>query len=515
MGVAANNLGVRQAELLASLSLAIDLGLGLPAEWMQRTALVSVRLAQAAGLSEQVQRTCYFLALIRNIGCTSTSLNDARLMGDERGQSALLMVDPDDGPATMAVLMRDIGAGLPPAEQAAAQARFFEAAAGGIFADNQRNHCEGGAILAERLGLGPNVPDALWAIYERWNGKGTFGQSGEEIDVAARVMYVASVAAHFQREGGDDLAGEVLRQRSGKSLDPNLCKLLLQDASLFLAQPDGPLADAVLAAEPGQSRRLTGEALTLGLAAIADFTDAKIPQTLGHSRRVAELAAGAARLSGLPGSDADTLACAGYIHDVGRLGVSSGLLARPGQLTAAEWERIRLHPYMTERVFAGSPALAPAARLAATHHERLDGSGYHRGLGASEQSGPARILAAANAFAAMTEQRPHRERCDAGAAAKTLATLGRQGKLDTRAVDAVLSAAGEPVRQRRSAGVSLSEREIEVLRLLARQNSNKQIARDLGISPKTVEHHVSHIFDKTGSTTRTGAALYATHNALL
>ena len=166
-------------------------------------------------------------------------------------------------------------------------------------------------------------------------------------------------------------------------------------------------------------------------------------------------------------------------------------------------------------MFAGSPKLAPAARLAATHHERLDGSGYHRGLAAADLSGAARILAAANAFAALTEERPHRDRCDGNAAARTLTTQGREGRLDPRAVDAVLSAAGETSKQRHSAAVVLSEREIEVLRLLARQNSNKQIARDLGISPKTVEHHVSHIFDKTGCSTRTGAALYATHNALL
>lgn len=190
-------------------------------------------------------------------------------------------------------------------------------------------------------------------------------------------------------------------------------------------------------------------------------------------------------------------------------------MARPGPLTVAEWERIRLHPYLSERVFAGSPKLAPAARLAATHHERLDGSGYHRGLGAVELPGTARFLAAANAFAALTEERPHRARCDGSAAAKNLATQVREGRLDPRAVDAVLSATGETSKQRRSGGVVLSEREIEVLRLLARQNSNKQIGRDLGISPKTVEHHVSHIFDKTGCTTRTGAALYATHNALL
>lgn len=276
--------GVRQAELLACLSLAIDLGLGLPAEWMQRTALVSVRLAQAAGLSEQVQRTGYFLALIRNIGCTSTSLSDARLMGNEMEQTALITADPDDARATMKLVFHGIGAGLPLPSRIATLARFFRAVSGGVFATNHAEHCEGGAILAERLGLGPDVGQALWSIYERWNGKGSRGLAGEAIDIATRVMQVATVAVHFHGEGGPALAAQVLRQRSGKTLDPNLCQILLQDPTTLLAIPEEPLAQAVLVAEPGSSLMLSGEALTLALGAIADFVDAKIPQTLGHSR---------------------------------------------------------------------------------------------------------------------------------------------------------------------------------------------------------------------------------------
>ena len=375
MQVAADGGGVRQAELLACLSLAIDLGLGLPAEWMQRTALVSVRLAQAAGLSERVQRTCYFLALIRNIGCTSTSLSDARLMGNELEQTALLTADPDDARGTMRLVLQGVGVGQALPSRIATLVRFFASMSAGVFDANHTEHCEGGAILADRLGLGPEVGQAMWSMYERWNGKGSRGLAGEAIDVAARVMHVATIAAQFPGAGGTAPAAQALQQRSGKSLDPNLCRVLLQDPDAMLAIPDAPLAQAVLAAEPGPSLMLSGAALTLALGAIADFVDAKIPLTLGHSRRVAEFAASAARLSGLLASDADTLACAGYIHDAGRLGVSAGLLAHSGPLTAAEWERIRLHPYLTERIFVGSPALAPAARLAATHHERQDGSG--------------------------------------------------------------------------------------------------------------------------------------------
>ena len=299
---------------------------------------------------------------------------------------------------------------------------------------------------------------------------------------------------------------------------------ILELARLFVADPEAMLAGTLgpdllalaVAAEPGMAAALAGDALERALEAVADFADFKTPHMLGHSRRVAALAEAAGRSASLPATDIVSVRRAGLVHDLGRVGVQEELWTKAGTLTAAERERVRLHTYFTERVFANLPALAPIGRLGATHHERLDGSGYHRGLMAPALPATARLLAAANAYCALTEPRPHRPTLTPSEAAIRLAADARTGLFDRKAVDAVLTAAGQKSpAARRAASVGLSEREIEVLRLVARQQTNKEIAGVLGIAPKTVERHVTHIYDKIGVTTRAGAALFATDQGLL
>jgi HD-GYP domain-containing protein (c-di-GMP phosphodiesterase class II) len=516
MVAAATDQGIRRAELLASLSLAIDLGLGQPAEWMLKSALVAQRLAEAAGHDETVQAEAYYLGLIRMLGCTSTSVTDAQLFGDETAVAELMTADFDD-PAAMQLLTALIGKGRPQAERTALLNGFMAAMGSGLIRDNHERHCEGAAILAGRMGLDAGVQASLQHVYERWDGRGTpHGVAGEAIRPATRVVQVAHLAGHYHTLGSTEGAIEVVRHRAGKALDPALAEVLASDADRLLAAPPGTMFAAVVAAEPGETKTLSGSSLDQALEAVADFADQKIPQTLGHSRRVSALAEAAARLSGLPQAEVDRVRRAALVHDIGRVGVSAAILGKSGPLAPGEWERVRLHPYLTERVFAQSPALSPLGALGALHHERLDGSGYHRGLSAPMLDAAARILAAANAYAALTETRPHRPALSEPDAARSLNEDIKAGRLDPRAAEAVITAAGhKPSQVRRSRAIALSEREIEVLGLVARQKSNKEIARELGISAKTVEHHVSHIFDKTGVTTRTGAALYATHNHLL
>ncbi|MER3486549.1 MAG: metal-dependent phosphohydrolase, partial [Chloroflexota bacterium] len=207
---------------------------------------------------------------------------------------------------------------------------------------------------------------------------------------------------------------------------------------------------------------------------------------------------------------------AALLHDLGRLGVPNGIWEKPGPLTAAEWERVRLHPYLTERILSRCTALAPLAILAGSHHERLDGSGYHRGIPASLLPPSARILAAADSYQAMTQARPYRPAYSAEAAAQQLQGEADAGKLDRQAVQAVLEVAGHivtPVRPVWPAG--LSDREVEVLRLITTGLSNREVAHRLKISPKTVGHHVEHIYNKIGVSTRAGAALFALQHDLL
>lgn len=508
--------GPRRAELLASLSLAIDLGLGEPSEWMMKSALVAVRLAQAAGLDEATQRAAYYLGLIRMVGCTSTSFVDAELFGDELAIAELMTADFAD-PETMVLFGKVVGAGLPQVVRQGMMAKLMAATGSGLFIDNHRRHCEAGAILAGRMGLDEEVQAAIQHTYERWDGRGTpLGVSGGALQPAARVIHIAHVTGHYHTAGGIEAAVAVAQQRAGGQFDPGLVAVFVESASEILAPIEGTMFEAVLAAEPGAMGRYNEVTLDTALEAVADFADQKVPQTLGHSRRVAALADAAGRLSGLPQAEIDRVRRAALVHDLGRVGVSAGILGKAGALSAAEWERVRLHPYFTERVFAPSVALNGLGALGALHHARLDGSGYHRGLAAAMLDAPSRLLAAANSFVALTEERAYRPALSAEGAARKLAADVKEGRLDKRAVEAVITAAGlKPAKVRRAQAIALTDREIEVLRLVARQLSNKQIARDLGISDKTVEHHVSHIFDKTGVTTRTGAALYATHNGLL
>ena len=260
---------------------------------------------------------------------------------------------------------------------------------------------------------------------------------------------------------------------------------------------------------------MSGVELDDALAAIADFADLKSPYTTGHSRGVAERAASAALRAGLGEPAAAELRRAGLLHDVGRLGVSNTIWDKPGVLSEAEMERVRMHPYLTQRTFSRSPRLAALAELAAAHHERLDGSGYPRGLAGGALSPEARILAAADAYQAMSEPRPHRPARPPDDAARELREEVRSGRLDADAVDAVLGAAGHRVRRRREGPAGLTRREIEVLVLLARGLSNKAIAAQLVVSPRTVGHHIAHIYRKIDCSTRAEASLFAMQHGLL
>ena len=206
--------------------------------------------------------------------------------------------------------------------------------------------------------------------------------------------------------------------------------------------------------------------LDSALAAIANFVDLKSPFTLGHSVAVADLAGEAGHRLGLPREEVLVLRCAGLVHGFGRLGVSNAIWDRPGPLSAGEWERIRMYPYLTERMLHQSAALAPLGEIAVQHRERLDGSGYPRGLSGAAISRPAWVLGAADAYQSMREPRPHRPARPAGEAAAEMQAAVRAvraGRLDGAAVDAVLEAAGHRLPRRREAPSGLTAREIEVL----------------------------------------------------
>jgi HD-GYP domain-containing protein (c-di-GMP phosphodiesterase class II)/DNA-binding CsgD family transcriptional regulator len=246
------------------------------------------------------------------------------------------------------------------------------------------------------------------------------------------------------------------------------------------------------------------------------MVDLKSPFMLGHSSEVAELSERAAGALSLGPEAVTDLRRAALLHDLGRVAVSNRIWEKPAALGMAEWERVRLHPYQTERILARSRVLEPLARIAGMHHERQDGSGYHRGTSGTQVPAAARVLAAADAFQAMTQDRPYRRGLAPEAASAALAEEARSGRLDPECVRAVIEAAGQPVpRVRTPWPVGLSDREVEVLRLVAHGLSNRAIADRLVISPRTAEHHVQHIYAKIGGSTRAAAAMFAMEHGLL
>ncbi len=508
--------GVCLAELLGVLSLAADLGMGQPMEHVLRQCLISLRLAERLGMSPADREVVYYSALLSWVGCHVDAYEQAKWFGDDTALKAdFRYVDFGAAGVRPLFTLRHLGAGLA-GERARLGVAFL--AEGRKAAESMlENHWLAADQLAARLGMPQPVRDSVEQTFERWDGKGVpKGARAEEILQTSRLVALADVVEVFHRVGGTDAAVEVARQRRGTQFAPQVVDAFVDDAaSVFDGLDESSSWDEVIGAEPALSIRLTDAELDAALEAVADFADVKSPYTLGHSRGVADLAGDAATVLKLGSQAAQAIRRAGLVHDLGRLGVPNTIWDKPGQLSHGEAERVRLHPYLTERMLACSPALAPLAPIAVAHHERLDGSGYPAGLSGGALRPEGRVLAAADFYHARTEPRPHRPAVPPADAAAQLREQARAGLLDGDAVAAVLSAAGHRVARLPDRPAGLTSREVEVLRLLARGLSNKQIAAQLVISRKTVSHHIEHIYAKTGTPNRALASLFAASHGLI
>jgi HD-GYP domain-containing protein (c-di-GMP phosphodiesterase class II) len=420
------------------------------------------------------------------------------------------MANPRDALA----LLTSLGGALPAWRRPAVWARVVtkgrSVAQVGVRAD-----CEVAMRMATRFQLDDAVVQSLNQTFERWDGHGMpHGIAHESMTLPARFAAVAFAAAMFYDAAGRDSVIDALHRWSGKVLDPGIVDGFLKRPDELLASIDGVDAwQSALAIEPEPRRLIPEKRLDEVATGFADFVDLKSLYLHGHSSGVSALAEVAGRASGMPESESTLLRRAGLLHDIGRAAVSSSVWDKAGPLTTAEWEQVRLHPYHTERILSRSAVLAPFAQVAGMHHERLDGSGYHRGAAASAQSRTARILAVADVYQALTEERAHRHALSPDAAARVLEA---QPGLDRDAVTAVLEAAGQRRKQVRSGWpAGLSDREVEILRLLARSQSMRVISEALFISQSTVHTHVAHIYEKIDVSTRAGAALFAMENGLL
>lgn len=504
-----------RAELLAALSVAIDLGLGQPSEHMLRAALIGTRIADRLGL-ERDQRDCvYYTNLVMWIGCHAESHEYARWFGDDiavRRDSALV---DWSGLPYLRFLLGNVARGEPLLRRLTVMATLF-ANARGHLSQLVHSHCASASVLAERIGLGADVQASLGFAFERYDGGGLpNGAGGEAIPVPMRIAQLADMAEIHHRTYGVDGAVAMARSRRGGQFDPHIVDVFIENADALLAGPTtGDVWAAALREAPDRHQRLDGQSLDSLLIALGDFVDLKCPFTLGHSQAVAQLAADAAAAVDL---DDDTVALirrAGYVHDLGRIGVSNQIWSAPRSLTASEFERVRLHPYFTVRILSQVGGLEQVTQLAGNHHERVDGAGYPRGLAGSSLGLPDRLLAAAVSYQSAREPRPYRAELPPEAAEQRLRQGARDGGLDPVAVDAVLHAAGRRRERPNLRPGGLTPREIEVLTLVARGASNKEIAASLVISEKTARNHIERTYAKIGVSNRIGASMYALQHGL-
>ncbi len=490
---------LRLAELVAGLCTVSDLAKGLVDGQGLRSCTFAMRLADELDLPVEQRETLFWVGLLRFVGCTATASSMAAALGDEIEVSAAF-ADADRG-NSRDLLRRTLGLVGPRPIRLAGFLRRVPA----TIREHEVTSCEVAQSVASGLGLSDDVGVAVGQVFERYDGKGHPGLTkGAALHPAVRLWQVAHTADLLLDVADAQVVAQELRRRGGGALDAEVVARVVP--LLHLRPERGAMAD-LLHVEPRPPTCTTRPAdLENTLTVFGLLADAKSPYFHGHSTRVADLATEAARVAGYPGEEVDRVRYAALVHDVGKVAVSSHIWDATEPLSDAEWEQVRLHPYYTQRVLARVPALADLADLACSHHERSDGSGYHRG---SSPTALAAVLAATDCYVTASERRPHRGARSSAQARDLLLREVDEGRLPASAADAVLAAAGSTPPRRSNPG-PLTDRELAVLALVAEGLTNQAVARRLGISPKTVNTHLEHVHAKLGVSTRLAAVLEAT-----
>ncbi|HZS15680.1 MAG TPA: HD domain-containing phosphohydrolase [Candidatus Dormibacteraeota bacterium] len=514
---------LRLGELVATFALAQDNAFGQPLESQLRSCLLAGWMAEEAGFDAELSATVYWVALLRYLGCTGHAHEVAAYLGDEIAARARTLLHDSANPAEVAGDVIALASAARPDEDPAQVARSVMATIHEWAVSNFAAGCEVADLLAQRLGFSDAVRDALACTFERWNGKGVpRGVAGEDIPLAMRVVHVSHDMEAIARLVSPRDALVTLADRRDRTYDPALADLFAARGAEWLER----LAtldpwDAVLDLEPSPRRILSGEALDEALVVVADFIDLKSPYLAGFSRRCADLVTTAARQSGVDADGVSLLRRAAWVHDIGLTGVPNTILDKATPLTRAENDRYEVHPLLTEQVLRRTPTLSALNPVAGAHHEHADGTGFHKGLAAHACHPWAGLLAAADGFVSLTTERASGPAMSPPAAAAELRRRAGAGWYEARATEAVLEAAGQgrTRRSRRPSSPSfpgrLSAREVEVLRLAARGLTTGQIAVRLEISAKTADHHIQHVYTKTGVYSRGAAALWAMEHGLV
>jgi putative nucleotidyltransferase with HDIG domain len=406
-----HTMDVRLSEVLAALSHALDITEGQPRGHAERTCLIAMRVAQGLGLGAATRSSLFHAALLKDAGCSSNAAKVAALYGTDdadakRDRKTTNHRNPGES-------LRHLYRATAPGQGPVAKVRHLRAlvehgSAGSRGLTELR--CERGAEVARSVGLSVEAETAIRQLDEHWDGRGyPYALAGEDISLCGRILCLAQTAEVYWQDGGGAAgACAVARDRRGTWFDPALVDALCaaEGDTRFWASLDEP---RVATLEPEDRLLLADDdGLDRIAHAFAGIVDAKTPYTARHSEGVAEIAVALAARLGFDGLEQRRLRRAGLLHDIGKLGVSNRILDKPGKLDAAEWAAVRRHPTWTLEILQRIPAFAGLAEVAANHHEKLDGSGYGRGLAAGALTLPARILAVADIAEALTAERPYR-----------------------------------------------------------------------------------------------------------
>ncbi len=507
---------LRLAEVLGRLSLAFDIANDYPHGKAVRSTVLAVELGARAGCSVEELRDTYWVTLLGYLGGTGFAHEQGLIgAGDDRAVRSAMSMFSIDAPFSGALeVLQRIAPNASPVRRLKVLASIL----------TDRDHvdqfhhaiCDASTQLTEIVGAGPRIMNALEQLCERWDGRGAPRQvRGEAMAMPMRLHQIGHIVEIAHHRNGRAAGTAAVRRRAGRHFDPRLATVFLeQQDPLFSAIEDPQVFERFLRLEPepvewADERRIDDLA-----HALAIFTDLKSPCFMVHSTGVAALAERAAGQLGFSADDTRALRLAGLLHDIGRVSVPNSIWTHPGALDWSAWERVRLHPYYTGRILGPIEALAPIAEIATAAHERLDGSGYPQHRTLQSLSLAARVLAASDMAFAMSEDRPHRPALRPEAIARELVAETAAGRLDGGAVDAVLAVLGVPDRAEPATSYGLSERELDVSRLLTHGKSNKEIGAELHISPRTVQVHVARIFDKLGVRSRAGAAIWLIEHGL-
>ena len=403
---------VRRSEVVAAFTYALDLTEGQPQGHSIRCCFIATMLAREIGLGPAAIARVYYTALLKDLGCSSNAarLNELYRADDLAFKLAWKTVAPGRG-AALRFVVEQTARGAPLKQRVAALGRIL--ANGGAIAQQMiEARCTRGAEIARELRFGESVAEGIYRLDEHWNGSGRpGGLRGDAIPLASRLALLAQIVDVFHQAAGRRIATEEVVRRAGNWLDPELVRAFvrLAEQPRFWAQLESTAIDIrVSAMAPEEAEEVDDDYLDAIAAAFGKVIDAKSPFTAGHSQRVADYAEQLGERLGVLPTRLRRLRRAATLHDVGKLGVSSAILEKPGKLDEAEWVAMRAHASHTQAILGRIGALSDLAPIAAAHHERLDGKGYPLGLEGKAIARETRIITLCDYYDALTADRPYR-----------------------------------------------------------------------------------------------------------